>query len=136
MSFLRSIPVWGWFDIRFNLLVLAALAGETKLILGWLFPETINDILPIGFKHEKWKKRFEWLLIIGIAGEIAYLPFSIFGTASAKQDASKANERASSNELQVAQLKLELLQTSNSVAQANAHDYLIACLIEFFPLLC
>jgi len=127
MSFLSSIPVWGWFDIGFNFVVLVALGCETDLFLKWKFPERIGDILPPESKRHQWKKRFEWLLVFGIAGEVFCLPFSIYGTADADIKAGRANERASTNEIQVGILSAKLLElahqydlSTNALAEANA----------------
>src|ERR1700734_1733234 len=112
MSFLNSIPSWGWFDIGFNIIVLVALGGETNIVLSWIFPYRAGDLLPPKKKQQQLKKWCEWLLIFGIAGEISCLPFSLYGTADAENKAGQANERASTSELQVAVLTNETVSLS------------------------
>lgn len=107
MSFFSSIPTWGWFDIGFNVAVLVALGGETDIILRWVFPDAAGDLLPPESKRKKLKKLCEWLLIVGIAGEIGCLPFSLYGTASAEKDAAVARLETSKLELQIEQDKSE-----------------------------
>jgi hypothetical protein len=107
MSFFSSIPTWGWFDIGFNVAVLVALGGETDVILRRVFPDRAVDLLPPEAKRKKLKKICEWLLIVGIAGEIGCLPFSLYGTASAERDAAEARLEAAKLELQIEQNKSE-----------------------------
>lgn len=107
MSFLSSIPTWGWFDIGFNVAVLVALGGETDIILRLIFPDRAGDLLPPETKRKRLKRLCEWLLIVGIAGEIGCLPFSLYGTASAEKDAAIARLEAAKLELQIEQDKPE-----------------------------
>jgi hypothetical protein len=122
MSFLSSIPLWGWLDIGFNVIVLLALAGETEVVAKWFFPEKITDLIPPEPKRKKLKKLSEGFLIIGIIGEIGCLFFSIYGTASAENKAGQANERAITNELQVLDLKTNLAQLNKATLEL-AHQY-------------
>jgi hypothetical protein len=95
MSFFSSIPTWGWFDIAFNFAVLVALCGEADWALKWLIPQKPDKTPSAEWRRKKLKKKFEWLLIFGIAGEVACLPFSLKESADSNKMAAQANERAS-----------------------------------------
>jgi hypothetical protein len=94
MSFFSSIPIWGWFDISFNVAVLIALCGEADWALKRLIPQEPNVVPSAEWRRKKLKKKFEWLLIFGIAGEVACLPFSLAESAESNRLAAQANERA------------------------------------------
>jgi len=87
--------------------VLVALGGETDVILRQVFPDRAGDLLPPEVKRKKLKKFCELLLIVGIAGEIGCLPFSLYGTASAEKDAAEARLETAKLELQIEQNKPE-----------------------------
>ena len=66
-------------------------------------------------------------MIIGIAGELICLPFSLWESAElnkeaekAQQIAAQANERASTNELAAKQLEIRLNETKTKLANAEA----------------
>jgi len=104
MSFLSSIPTWGWFDIIFNFAVLFALCGESHWALKWLIPNSSEGKTSVKWRREKLKKKFEFLLIVGIAGEVGCLPFSLYESANANKAAGAAMVYAansSSNSVQV-----------------------------------
>jgi hypothetical protein len=104
MSFFSSIPIWGWFDIFFNFAVLVALCGEADWALKRLIPKKPNVVPSAEWRRKKLKKKFEWLLIFGIAGEVACLPFSLIESADANKAAGVAMQYAansSSNSVQV-----------------------------------
>jgi hypothetical protein len=107
MSFFSSIPIWGWFDIGFNFAVLVALCGEADWALKRLIPKKPNVVPSAEWRRKKLKKKFEYLLIFGIAGEVACLPFSLKESSDSNKMAGQAIERASTNESQVAALKKE-----------------------------
>jgi hypothetical protein len=104
MSFFSSIPTWGWLDILFNFAVLVALCGESHWALKWLIPNNSEGKTSAKWRREKLKKRFEFLLIIGIAGEVGCLPFSLYESAVANKAAGVAMQYAansSSNSIQI-----------------------------------
>lgn len=119
MSFLSSIPTWGWFDIGFNVAVLVALGGETEIILRWMFPDRAEDLLSPETRRKELKKICEWLLIFGIAGEISCLPFSLYGTASAEKDAAEAR-------LETVKLEQQVLETSNNIVKNDVRNWPIS----------
>ncbi len=96
VSFLSSIPIWGWLDIAFTFMVLAGVAGESDWAERLLIPDKLLDLMPVESKRKILKRRFEVILIIGVAGELACLPFSLW-------ESSKQNERAA------------MLQTTNTI---------------------
>jgi hypothetical protein len=105
MSFLSSIPIWGWIDIFSNVVVFVALCGESHWALKWLIPNKSIGKTSVKWRREKLKKKFEFLLILGIAGEVGCLPLSIYESSAtnleAKQAevvAGQANERAANIE--------------------------------------
>lgn len=112
MSFLSSIPIWGWFDIFSNVVVLVALCGESHWALKWLIPNNSKGETSVKWRREKLKKKFEFLLIIGIAGEVGCLPLSLIESAHLNKEAADA-------QVQVKQLGVQIIDTSNVVAQAN-----------------
>jgi hypothetical protein len=104
MGFLSSIPIWGWVDIFSNIVVLVALCGEAHWALKWMIPNNSKGVTSVKWRREKLKKKFEFLLIIGIAGEVGCLPFSLYESASANKAAGVAMQYAansSSNSVQV-----------------------------------
>jgi hypothetical protein len=107
VSFFLSIPTWGWFDIGFTLIVLVALAGESDWTVKRLIADKPNELLPPEWKRKRLKRKFEFLLIFGIAGELACLPFSLVDSATTNKLAGEANERAANAELKVKQLRKE-----------------------------
>ena len=117
MSFFNSIPLWGWFDIGFNIIVLVSLAGEQDVVAKWLFREKCNDLVPPESLRKNWKRGCEIALIVGIAGEILCLPFSIYGTANAERDAARAKAAVTTNEVEVAELSV--LTSSNELETAK-----------------
>jgi hypothetical protein len=112
MSFFSSIPTWGWFDILCNLAVLVALCGESHWALKWLIPNNSLGKTSVKWRREKLKKKFEFLLIVGIAGEVSCLPLSLIESAQLNQEAAEA-------QVQVKQLGVQIIDTSNVVAHAN-----------------
>lgn len=98
MSFLSSMPIWGWFDVLFNLAVLVALCGESHWGLKRLIPNNSEGATSVKWRREKLKKKFELLLIIGIAGEVGCLPFSLAESANSYKLARQANERTANTE--------------------------------------
>jgi hypothetical protein len=94
MSLFSSIPIWGWFDIFFNFAVLVALCGEADWALKRLIPKKLNLVPSAEWRRKKLKKKFEWLLIFGIAGEVACLPFSLAESAASNLEAKEAGKEA------------------------------------------
>lgn len=105
MTFLRSIPIWGWFDIGFNMLVLIALCGESHWALKLLIPNNSQGKTSVKWRREKLKKKFEFLLIVGIAGEIGCLPFSLYESASSNLEAKQAEKDAAGLKAEVLSLE-------------------------------
>ena len=99
--------------------VLAALGGETDVVLRWIFPDKTEDLLPPEKDRKKLKKFCEWLLIFGIVGEIGCLPFSLYGTASAENEAGQAN-------LQVGVLSNATVQLSANLEKAKSDNLKLA----------
>jgi hypothetical protein len=100
MSFFSSIPLWGWIDIFSNIVVLFALCGESHWALKWLIPNKSVGKTSVKWRREKLKKKFEFLLILGIAGEVGCLPLSLKESADSNRAAGQANERAANAEKQ------------------------------------
>ena len=124
---LASIPVWGLFDIFSTLLVLIGVCGEWSWLMRVLISERPNDLLPVELKRKKLEKRLLVVLIIGVAGELACIPFSLWESstlnneaADARRIAGEANERASTNELAAKQLEIQLNATKTQLANAEA----------------
>lgn len=69
MSFLSSIPTWGWFDIGFNVAVLVALGGETDIISAIATFRIKGDFSP--------PPEFRWLVIISKMTNTAKIIFRI-----------------------------------------------------------
>lgn len=90
MPFIPSIPLWGWFDILFNIVVLVALCGESHWALKWLIPNNSVGKTSAKWRREKLKKKFEFLLILGIAGEVGCLPFSLWESSKFNKEAGDA----------------------------------------------
>ncbi len=95
------IPLWGWFDIIFTLMVLAGVCGELPWLGRILIPDKPNDLMLVEWHRQKLKKKFEVVLIFGIAGELICLPFSLWESSKlnkeagdARREAGLANERA------------------------------------------
>jgi hypothetical protein len=112
MSFLSSIPIWGWLDIGFTLLVLMGIGGESEWAGKSLFPEKISDLMPPNSKRKKLKSISELLVIFGIAGEVVCLAISL-------NESAALNERASKNELTAKQLETQLNETKTQLANAE-----------------
>jgi hypothetical protein len=104
MSFISSIPIWGWLDIFCNFAVLVALCGEADWALKRLIPKRPNILPSAEWRRKKLKKKFELLLIFGIAGEVSCLPFSLIESAESNRLAGQANERASKFEKEAGEL--------------------------------
>ena len=126
-SLFSSTPIWGLCDILFTLMVLVGVCGESIWLQRILIPEKPNDLLPVESKRKKLGKKFELLLIVGIAGELICIPFSLWESAelnkeaeAAKQIAGEANERASTNALAAKQLEIQLNETKTQLANAEA----------------
>lgn len=83
MLFVASIPIWGWFDVFFSLMVLAGVCGE----VNW-------KELPRNIKERKFKSIAELLLILGIAGELVCLGFSLIESAKLYEKAEIARLEA------------------------------------------
>ena len=143
MSFFNSIPIWGWLDIFSNVVVFVALCGESHWALKWLIPNKSTGKTSVKWRREKLKKKFEFLLILGIAGEVGCLPLSIYESSTtnfeAKQAevvAGQANERASvteSNNLalrsNVAALELQVMETRTNMANMDPRNLPIVSII-------
>jgi hypothetical protein len=89
--FFASIPAWGWFDILFTLMVLLGICGETRRIakcfVSMMHPRDIPILLD--WRIEKLKKPSQVLLIVGIAGELVCLAFSIHESAGLNEQAAR-----------------------------------------------
>jgi hypothetical protein len=130
MSILSSISILGWCEVFSNIAVLVALCGESHWGLKRLIPNNSKGATSVKRRREKLKKKFEFLLIIGIAGEVGCLPMSLKESADAnkaagiaKVEAGKANERAAlvdSNNLmlqaRVLALTAQIQETTNNLA--------------------
>jgi hypothetical protein len=126
-SFLVSIPAWGWCDIFFTLLVLVGVCGEWSWLMSIFTPERPNDLLPIDRKRKNLEKKLLVVLIIGVAGELVCIPFSLWESSKLNDDAGEArriageaNERASTNELAAKKLEIQLNETKTQLANAEA----------------
>ncbi len=85
-----SIPLWGWLDIAFTLSVLLGVIGEMDSVLHWLAGTKPKELTPDELAQKKWKRLAEALLIVGIAGELVCLAYSLRGTAAFEDDAKRA----------------------------------------------
>jgi hypothetical protein len=112
MTFFLSIPLWGWLDIAFTLLVLGGVCAESDWIGRRLLPEGLNDVTPIESKRKRLKKTGEFALIVGLAGEVACLPFALLESAALNKEAADAR-------LEVARLEAQILQTSSNVVRID-----------------
>jgi hypothetical protein len=102
-SFLKSIPVWGWFDVGFTLMVLVGVCGESSKVSRY-FAKFLVPNKALGFEMlVNWKSKSlkiwaERILIIGIAGEVVCLSFSLKDSAELSSETEKL--RASNLELE------------------------------------
>jgi len=119
MFFFLSIPTWGWFDILFNFAVLVALCGESHWALKWLIPNSSEGKTSVKWRREKLKKKFEFLLIIGIAGEVGCLPFSLYESANANKAAGVAMQYAANSSSNSVQVLTQVAQLNKEAADAR-----------------
>ncbi len=94
MSLFQSIPIWGWLDVFFTILVLLGVCGESDWFLKLIIHDPPNNLVPVQFRQEKIKKIFEAILIFGIAGELMCLPFSLWESAEFNKEAADARLNA------------------------------------------
>lgn len=120
MSFFTSITWLGWIEILSNFGVLLALCGESHWGLRFLVPPTSKGKTSVKWRREKLRKKFEYLLIIGIAGEVGCLPFALIHTASLNREAGQAWQRA--NE---ANERTALVESNNLVLQKQLEPRII-----------
>jgi hypothetical protein len=138
-SFLASIPLWGWLDILFTLIVLLGVWMESakiaKFFVRIFVPENLlGREMVVDSKYESLKYTGGILVVLGIAGEVVCLAFSLNDSASLNDKAQKASERAAlveSNNLtlrsNVASLEKAVFQlarqydmSTNALAEAKA----------------
>ena len=71
MSIFSSIPIWGWGDIVSTGLVLIGVLSEWPFAMRKIAPDKENDLMPIGWRREKLKKRLGIILIVGALENLA-----------------------------------------------------------------
>jgi hypothetical protein len=104
-TMLGSLSGWDWVDISGVILVLIGVAGAwwTRTRKTPLYAHEI-------VRHRHAEHGFESVLVIGLAIELAAVPHHILESSNLKKMAGEANERASTNELRVAELEKESAQ--------------------------
>jgi|CZKV01.1.fsa_nt_gi hypothetical protein len=130
-SFCKNIPAWGWVDILFTAVVLFGVwleASKSARFFAQLkFPKNLLGREMLTHARHESLKHFGWkLVVLGIAGEVVCLAFSLDETAKLNDKAQRASERTAiveSNNLvlrsNVDALHLQLIETSNKVAVVN-----------------
>jgi hypothetical protein len=107
-SALSLFPIWGWLDLLSTFVVLLGVCGEVDWVVKKMVP------IPVESRRIKFKKTSEKVLIIGIAGEMLCLPFSLYDSANLNLKASDAIKEAKQFQDEAAQLtqqNLELKKT-------------------------
>jgi hypothetical protein len=119
MGFLSSILTWGWVDIFSNIVVLVALCGEAHWALKWMIPNNSKGATSVKWRREKLKKKFEFFLIIGIAGEVGCLPLSLIESADANKAAGTAMTYAANSVSNSVQISLQVAGFNKEAAGAR-----------------
>lgn len=70
--------------------MLIGVVSEWPWAIRRLVPDNPNDLMPIDRKREKLKKRLGIILIVGVAGELASLPFSLIDSAQTNNQAANS----------------------------------------------
>ena len=126
-DFVKSIPTWGWFDIAFTFIVLVGVAGESKRIAHWLAGFSI-DKTTLGWKMltdckaETIHKYAEWFVIVGVAGEVLCLAFSL-------NEDFKLNKQAKDEALKVEELRKlndEFAEQAEPMSVGNQEEFIKA----------
>jgi hypothetical protein len=107
-------------------MVLVGICGESsktaRFMAKFLVPNKPLGLgMIIDWKAEKLKKWSERLLIVGIAGELICLPFSLWESARLNKDAADAR-------LETIRLEQQIAQTSNNVVKIDPLNQPIASL--------
>lgn len=113
MSIFSSIPIWGWGDIVSTGLVLIGVLSEWPFAMRKIAPDKENDLMPIGWRREKLKKRLGIILIFGVLGELGCLPPSLIESAELNNEAANAWMAAADSESNNLVLRKELLPRSD-----------------------
>jgi hypothetical protein len=113
-SVFSLIPWWGWLDVVFTLLVLVGVCAEVDWIQRRLIRDRPTELVPLPLRRERLKRLGEFVLILGLAGEVACLPIGLWET-------SRVNERV--EELRRANDKLEAKQKPRRISPEQAETF-------------